>query len=149
MTLYEKISSDMKNFMVNKDKENLSTIRLLKSSIDLARINNKLDEITDDLVIEIASKQVKTHKESIEEFKKAGRDDLVSGLEREINLISNYLPEQLSEEEVRKEIDNIFDIVKPNGKSDMGKIMKEANLKLKGKADFKLVSQIVQDKLSE
>lgn len=149
MTLYEKISSDMKTFMVNKDKENLSTIRLLKSSIDLARINNKLDEITDDLVIEIASKQVKTHKESIEEFKKAGRDDLVSGLEREINLISNYLPEQLSEEEVRKEIDNIFDIVKPNGKSDMGKIMKEANLKLKGKADFKLVSQIVQDKLSE
>lgn len=149
MTLYEKISSDMKTFMVNKDKGNLSTIRLLKSSIDLARINNKLDEITDDLVIEIASKQVKTHKESIEEFKKAGRDDLVSGLEREINLISNYLPEQLSEEEVRKEIDNIFDIVKPNGKSDMGKIMKEANLKLKGKADFKLVSQIVQDKLSE
>ncbi|MBQ3142807.1 MAG: GatB/YqeY domain-containing protein [Bacilli bacterium] len=149
MTLYEKISSDMKTFMVNKDKENLSTIRLLKSSIDLARINNKLDEITDDLVIEIASKQIKTHKESIEEFKKAGRDDLVSGLEREINLISNYLPEQLSEEEVRKEIDNIFDIVKPNGKSDMGKIMKEANLKLKGKADFKLVSQIVQDKLSE
>ena len=149
MTLYEKISSDMKTFMVKKDKENLSTIRLLKSSIDLARINNKLDEITDDLVIEIASKQVKTHKESIEEFKKAGRDDLVSGLEREINLISNYLPEQLSEEEVRKEIDNIFDIVKPNGKSDMGKIMKEANLKLKGKADFKLVSQIVQDKLSE
>ena len=73
----------------------------------------------------------------------------LSGLEREINLISNYLPEQLSEEEVRKEIDNIFDIVKPNGKSDMGKIMKEANLKLKGKADFKLVSQIVQDKLSE
>lgn len=149
MTLYEKINSDMKNFMVNKDKESLSTIRLLKSSIDLARINNKLEQITDDLVIEIASKQVKTHKESIEEFKKANRDDLVKGLEREITLISNYLPEQLSIEEVEKEIDKIFDSVKPSGKSDMGKIMKEANQVLKGKADFKLVSQIVQNKLSE
>lgn len=148
MTLYEKINSDMKEFMRNKDKDNLSTIRLLKSSIDLARINNKLDEITDDLVIEIASKQVKTHKESIEEFKKANRTDLVNGLEREINLLSNYLPVQLTEEEINNEIAKIFTEIKPNGKSDMGKIMKEANARLKGKADFKLISEIVQNKLN-
>ncbi len=146
--LYEKINSDMKDFMRNKDKNNLSTIRLLKSAIDLSRINNKLEEITDDLVIEVASKQVKTHRESIEEFKKAGRNDLAENLEREILLLSQYLPVQLTREEIEKEIDKIFDIVKPSGKSDMGMIMKEANTLLKGKADFKLVSEIVQHKLN-
>lgn len=146
--LYEKINSDMKDFMRNKDKNNLSTIRLLKSAIDLSRINNKLEEITDDLVIEVASKQVKTHRESIEEFKKAGRNDLAENLEREILLLSQYLPVQLTREEIEKEIDKIFDIVKPSGKSDMGLIMKEANTLLKGKADFKLVSEIVQHKLN-
>lgn len=146
--LYEKINSDMKDFMRNKDKNNLSTIRLLKSAIDLSRINNKLEEITDDLVIEVASKQVKTHRESIEEFKKAGRNDLAENLEREILLLSQYLPVQLTREEIEKEIDKIFDIVKPTGKSDMGLIMKEANTLLKGKADFKLVSEIVQHKLN-
>ena len=147
MSLYETINNDMKEAMKNKDKESLSTIRLLKSAIDLNKINNKLDEITDELVIETVAKQVKTHKDSIAEFSKANRDDLVSGLEREIKLLSKYLPEQLSEDEIRKEIDKVFDIVKPTGKSDMGKIMKELT-SLKGRADMKIVNQIVQEKLS-
>ena len=147
MTLYEQIPETMKNAMRDKDKDTLSTIRLLKSAIDLNRINNKLSEITDDLVIEVASKQVKTHRESIEEFTNAGRMDLVEGLQREIKIISEYLPEQLSKEELELEIEKIFDTVKPEGKKDMGKIMKEANDKLKGRADFKLVSEIVNIKL--
>ncbi len=150
MSLYEKLNDDMKNAMRAKDKETLSTIRLLKGAIDLARINNgtRNEECSDDLVIEIASKQVKTHKESIEEFRKADRNDLADNLEREINIISEYLPPQLSKEELELAIDEIFDIVKPDGKKDMGKIMKEANERLKGKADFKLVSEIVGSKLS-
>lgn len=147
MTLYEQITDKMKSAMREKDKDTLSTIRLLKSAIDLNKINNKLSEITDDLVIEVASKQVKTHKESIEEFKQAGRNDLVEGLEKEIKIISEYLPEQLTKEELEKEIEKIFEIVKPEGKKDMGKIMKEANTILKGKADFKMVSEIVNNKL--
>lgn len=147
MTLYEQITDKMKSAMREKDKDTLSTIRLLKSAIDLNKINNKLSEITDDLVIEVASKQVKTHKESIEEFKRAGRNDLVEGLEKEIKIISEYLPEQLTKEELEKEIEKIFEIVKPEGKKDMGKIMKEANTILKGKADFKMVSEIVNNKL--
>ena len=63
--LYEKLNADMKSAMINKDKDTLSTLRYLKSAIDLYRINNKLDEVTDEVVIDIASKQVKTHKESI------------------------------------------------------------------------------------
>lgn len=145
--LYDKINKAMLEAMKSKDKDTLSTIRLLKSAVDLYRINNKLGEITDEVVIEVASKQVKQHRESIEEFKKAGRDDLVVNLEREIKIISEFLPEQLTKEEIEEEIDKIFALVKPEGKKDMGKIMKEANTRLKGKADFKLVSIIVNTKL--
>lgn len=145
--LYSTINNDMKEAMKSHDKETLSTIRLLKSAIDLQKINNKLSEITDDLVIEVASRQVKQHKESITEFRNAGRNDLADNLEREIKLISKYLPEQLSKEEIEKELDKIFEEVKPESKKDMGKIMKEANIRLKGKADFKVVSEIVNSKL--
>ena len=145
--LYNEINKTMLEAMKSKDKETLSTIRLLKSAIDLYKINNKLTEITDDVVIEVASKQVKQHRESIEEFRNAGRNDLADNLEKEINIISKFLPEQLSKEEIEKEIDEIFAVVKPESKKDMGKIMKEANIRLKGKADFKLVSEIVNTKL--
>ena len=103
MELYNKLSKDMMDAMKSHDKDTLSTLRLLKSAIDLQKINNKLTEITDELVIEVASKQVKQHKESITEFRNAGRDDLADNLEREIKIISNYLPEQLSKEEIIKE----------------------------------------------
>jgi len=148
--LYEKLTDDMKECMKSGDKETLSTIRLLKSAIDLYKINNKMDRNTveDEVVIEIAAKQVKTHKESIIEFKNANRDDLVTQLEKEISIIKKYLPEELSEEEVEKIITLIFEEVKPSGKSDLGKVMREANAKLKGRADMKLVNQIVLSKLN-
>ncbi len=149
MTLYEQITSDMKEAMKNHDKERLSTIRLLKSAIDLYKINNKMDRanVEDDVVIEVASKQIKTHKASIQEFSRANRQDLVDGLKKEIEVISKYLPEELSKEEIEKEINAIFDIIKPTGKKDMGKIMKEVSTKLKGRADMSLVSEIVNSKL--
>ena len=148
--LYEQLTSDMKEAMKNRDKETLSTIRLLKSAIDLYKINNKMDRstVSDDVVIEVASKQVKTHKESVIEFRNAGREDLASKLENEIKIIKKYLPEQLSKEEIEKIIDDIFKKVEPTGKSDLGKIMKEANILLKGKADMKTVNEIVMSKLS-
>lgn len=149
MNLYEQINNDMKNAMRDHDKDTLSTIRLLKSSIDLQRINNKLDEVSDDLVIEVASRQVKQHKESIEEFIKGGREDLANNLKKEIEIISKYLPEQLSESEIEEEISKIFDLVKPESKKDMGKIMKEVSVRLKGRADMKLVSSIVNKKLGD
>lgn len=149
MTLYEKISSDMISALKNKDKETLSTLRLLKSAIDLNKINSltRNEEVKDESVIEVVSKQIKTHRESAEQFKTAGRMDLVTNLEIEIKLLSTYLPEQLTEEEIERELDLIFEEVKPTGKGDLGKVMKEAS-KLRGKADFKLVSEIVHRKLN-
>ena len=96
--LYDTISNDMKEAMKNHDKDSLSTLRLLKSAIDLYLINNKMDrgQASDEVVIDVVSKQVKTHKESIEEFKKGNRQDLIDNLLREIALLSKYLPKQLS-----------------------------------------------------
>ncbi len=146
--LYEKLNADMKSAMINKDKDTLSTLRYLKSAIDLYRINNKLDEVTDEVVIDIASKQVKTHKESILEFEKGNRLDLVENLQREIKLLETFLPEQLSDEEIEIELNKIFDEVKPTSKADMGKIMREVNATLKGKVDMKKVSELVNNKIN-
>lgn len=148
--LYETISKDMIEAMKSKDKDTLSTLRLLKSAIDLYLVNNKLERnnASDEVVIDVVSKQVKTHKESIEEFRRGNREDLIANLEREINLLSKYLPEQLSEEEIMKEIDRVFDEIKPTSKQDMGRVMKELTPIFKGKADMKVVTSIVQSKLN-
>lgn len=145
--LYQVISNDMKEAMKNHDKETLGTIRMLKSAIDLDRINNKLEEITDDLVIGVVSKQIKTLEATIIEFEKGNRNDLIENAKREINLLKKYLPEQLSEEEVIKIVDDIILEVKPIGIKDMGKIMKEVTPKVKGRYDMAKVSTLIKSKL--
>jgi uncharacterized protein YqeY len=148
--LYETISNDMKEAMKAHDKDSLNTIRLLKSAIDMYLVNNKMERnsCSDEIVIDIVSKQVKTHKESIEEFKKGNRQDLVDKLLKEIDLLSKYLPKQLTEEEINAEIDKVFDKVKPTSMKDMGLIMKELTPIFKGKADMKTVNEIVRSKLN-
>src|SRR5574344_1108754 len=120
--LYQTIVTDMKEAMKSQDKESLGTIRMLKSAIDLERINSKLDSITDDLVITVVSRQTKTLNESIEDFKKGNRQDLVDNAFREVDLLKAYLPEQLSDEELNSIIDEVFDTVKPTSMKDMGLI---------------------------
>lgn len=144
--LYEKIVNDMKSAMKNRDKSTLSTIRFLKNAIDM-EAKDKKKEITDELVIDIAARQIKTHKASIEEFDKANRTDLSDKLKEEIKLIEKYLPTQLTEEEINNEIEKVFEKVKPTNKKDMGLIMKELS-SLKGKADFKIISTKVNEKLN-
>ena len=147
--LYETISKDIVTAMKSHDKDSLSTLRLLKSAIDLYLINNKMDrgQASDEVVIDVVSKQVKTHKESIEEFKKGNRQDLIDKTQQEIDILMNYLPKQLSEEEVTEVIDEIFKEVNPTSQKDMGKIMQLANAKLKGKTDMKNVSTTIRTKL--
>lgn len=148
--LYDKISKDMIDAMKAHDKDSVSTLRLLKSSIDKYLIDNKMErhEASDQVVIEVISKQVKTHKESIEQFKQGNRQDLIDGLNREIELLSKYLPEQLSHDELVKIIDEIFGKVKPTSMKDMGTIMKELKPLVTGKADMGEVNKIVKEKLN-
>ena len=148
--LYETISKDMINAMKSKDKDSLNTLRLLKSAIDLYLVNNKLDRnnASDEVVIDVVSKQIKTLKESIEEFKKGNREDLIDNANRESELLSKYLPEQLTTEEVNNIVDEVFNKVNPKSVKDMGSIMKELTPLVKGKADMKEVNNIVRNKLS-
>ena len=105
-------------------------------------------EINDELLTEVVQRQIKMRKESITEFEKGGRNDLIEKTQEEIKILEEYLPEQLSLEEVNKAIDEIFALIKPEGVKDMGKVMKEANAKLKGKTDMKTVSEIIRGKLN-
>ena len=143
----ERILSDLVSAMKNKDKEVLSVLRMVKGAIQLEEINKK-QELKDEDVIAVLSKQIKTRKESIVEFEKAGREDLITQTQSEIDILSKYMPEQLSEEEVLKVIDEAFDTVKPEKPSDMGKLMGFVTPKLKGKADMSFVSKTIKEKLS-
>ena len=144
--MVEKLKQDMIEAMKNKEKDRLTVIRMVKASMDQEHIDRKR-EINDELLIDVVNKQIKMRKDSIVEFEKGGRSDLVEKTQSEIDLLLNYLPEQLSSEEVYKIIDEIFAEVKPEGQKDMGKVMKEATAKLKGKADMKEVSNIIKEKL--
>ena len=146
MTLVERINEDMKAAMKAQDKESLNVIRMLKSAVQLAKIELKHD-LSDEEVVDVVSKQIKMRKDSIVEFSKASREDLVSQYEQEVNILNKYMPEQLSLEEVENIIDEAFDLVNPTSQKQMGLIMKEVNPKVRGKFDMGEVSKLIKNRL--
>lgn len=144
--MVEKLKQDMIAAMKAKDKDRLTTIRMIKGDLDKEHIDKKR-EINDDLLIEVVNRGIKQRKDSIVEFEKGGRDDLIQKTQAELEILQSYLPAQLSEEEIVSIIDEAFQIVNPEGPRDMGKIMKEIQPKLKGRADMKEVSEIIKAKL--
>ena len=147
MSLVEKINEDLKNSMKSQDKDKLSVIRMLKSAMQLAKIDLKHD-LSDNEVIDVISKQIKMRKDSILEFTKAKRDDLAVQYQKEIDILSEYMPEALSLEEVTKIIDDAIANIKAESIKQMGLIIKEISPKVKGRFDMGEVSKIVKDKLS-
>ena len=145
--LSEKINNDLKEAMKNKDSFKLGVIRMIKGAMQLEKPNPR-EELTDNDVIKVISKQIKMRKESIKEFEKAGRNDLVEQNEKEIEILNTYMPKQLSEEELNAVIDKVFDEVKPTSMKDMGIIMKTVTPLVQGKADMSEVSRIIKEKLS-
>ena len=144
--MVEKLDKDMIEAMKSGDKFRLTVIRMVKGALKQEQIDHK-KEINDELLIDVVNKQIKMRKDSITEFEKGNRTDLVEQTQAEIDILLKYLPEQLSTEEVEKIINEIFEEVKPEGMKDMGKVMGEAQAKLKGKADMKEVSTIIRNKL--
>lgn len=142
----EKLLNDLVVAMKNKDKDTLSVLRMVKGAIQLEEINKK-SELNDEDFISVVSKQIKTRKESILEFEKAGRLDLVEQTTKEVEILNKYMPEQLSEEEVLKIITEAFNTVNPSSQSDMGKLMGFVTPKLKGKADMSFVSKTIKEML--
>ena len=140
------ILEDLKTAMKNQDKEKLAVIRMVKGAIQMSELNKK-HELNDEEVIDVITKEIKSRKDSINEFKNGGREDLITKTQAEIDILSTYLPKQLTEEELNKIIDEVFEVVKPESTKDMGKVMKELTPQVKGKADMGLVSKIVKEKI--
>ena len=147
MTKIDDLQKEIMQAMKDKDTLKLNVLKMVKGAIQLEKINNGR-ELNDELFIDVVVKQIKERNESIEEFKKGNRQDLVDKTQAEVDILNTYLPEQLSEEEVDKIIDAIFDEVKPTSQKDMGAVMREATAKLKGQADMKMVSTKIKDKLA-
>ena len=146
MTLSERINNYLKEAMKSKDSFRLSVIRMVKGAMQLAKPNPR-DELTDDDVITVISKQIKMRNDSIKEFEAAGRSDLVEQNKKEIEILNTYMPKQLSEEELTEIIDKVFEEVKPTSQKDMGLIMKNISPLVKGKADMSLVNKLVKERL--
>ena len=147
MNLLDKMKQDLVVAMKEKDKEKLTVLRMVKGAMQLEHINNKKEE-NEELLIDVVSKQIKMRNESIKEFEKGNREDLITQTQSEIDILKEYLPKQLSEEEVDSIINKIFDKVKPTTPKDMGIIMREATPLLKGKADMKLVSDKIKERIA-
>ena len=147
MTLVERINEDMKTAMKSQDKDTLKVVRMIKSAVQLAKIELK-HELSDEEVVDVVAKQIKMRKDSIAEFTKASRNDLAEEYSREIDILNKYMPEQLTKEEVETIIDEAFNLINPTSQKQMGLIMKEVNPKLRGKYDMGEVSKLIKDKLS-
>lgn len=147
MSLLEKFNNDTITAMKEQDKERLTVLRMVKGAMQLEHINNK-KEINEELLIDCVGKQIKMRNDSIAEFEKAGRQDLADKTKEEVVILNDYLPVQLSEEEVNVIIDEAFAKINPTSAKEMGLIMKEVTPQLKGKADMKKVSEIIKNKLA-
>lgn len=147
MSLLERLNEDMKQAMRNKEKEKLTVIRMIKASLQNEAI--KLgQELNEDQELTVLSREVKQRKDSLHEFEKAGREDLVEKIRTELQYVELYMPKQLSEDEVSKIVAETITETGASSKADMGKVMAAIMPKVKGKADGSLVNKLVQQHLS-
>ena len=146
MSLKEQLTADMKEAMKNKEKERLAVIRMVRGAIRQQEIDGQ-KELGEEDVIAVISKEVKMRRDSIEEFQKGGREDLVEKTQAEIDVLLPYLPEQLSEDEVKALVKEAVEQTGAASMKDMGKVMGVLMPKVKGRADGKLVNSIVKGML--
>jgi uncharacterized protein YqeY len=143
MSLKEQLTADMKEAMKNKEKERLAVIRMVRGAIRQQEIDGQ-KELGEEDVIAVISKEVKMRRDSIEEFKKGAREDLVEKTQAEIDVLLPYLPAQLSEDEVRELVKAAVEQTGAATPKDMGKVMGVLMPKVKGRADGKMVNTIVK-----
>ncbi|CAG9608111.1 GatB/YqeY domain-containing protein [Pseudoneobacillus rhizosphaerae] len=148
MSLLERLNNDMKQAMKNKEKDKLSVIRMIKATLQNEAIKLGKQELTEEEELTVLSREMKQRKDSLHEFDKAGRIDLVEKLQQEISVVEIYMPKQLSEEEIADIVKQAIVEVDATSKADMGKVMSAIMPKVKGKADGSLVNKLVQQHLS-
>lgn len=143
----EKILIDLKNAMKNQNKELLNVLRMVKGAIQLEEIGIRR-ELTDEEMVNIISKQIKTRKETIADLEKTNRDDLIKQAQKEIEILERYMPAMMDIEEINKVIDEVFAELNPSNATDTGKVMGKLSGLLKGKADMGLVNKLVKERLN-
>ncbi|KMK75949.1 GatB/YqeY domain-containing protein [Alkalihalobacillus pseudalcaliphilus] len=147
MSLLERLNTDMKNAMKNKDKLKLSVIRMVKASLQNEQI--KLGrELTEDESLTVLNRELKQRRDSLHEFEQANREDLASKIRDEFAVLEIYMPKQLTEDELNEIVTQTISQVGATSKADMGKVMGALMPKVKGKADGGLVNRLVQQQLS-
>ncbi len=145
--LKSQITDDMKSAMKAKDTNALKAIRMILGAIKQKEVDERI-ELDDAQVTSVIQKMVKQRKDSISQFKDAGRDDLVANEEAELVILNNYMPEQMSEEQILQAVDQAIADTGASSMQDMGKLMGALKAQLAGKADMGQVSGIIRSKLS-
>jgi uncharacterized protein len=148
MSLLERLNNDMKQAMKNKEKDKLNVIRMIKASLQNEAIKAGNSELSEEQELTVLSRELKQRKDSLHEFDKAGRADLVDKLRTELTFVNLYMPKQLSEEELSEIVKEAMAETGAISKADMGKVMAAIMPKVKGKADGSLVNKLVQQHLS-
>jgi uncharacterized protein YqeY len=148
MTLRETIQEDIKAALKHRETTKLSVARLVKAAIMNLEISRG-HQLDDSEVIEVLSKEAKQRKDTIPEFEKANRPDLVANLKAELQILEEYLPAQLSEAEIRQLVAKAVQATGATGRKDLGKVMSALMPQIKGKADGKLVNQLVMTALEQ
>jgi uncharacterized protein len=148
LSLLERLNTDMKQAMKNKEKDRLTTIRMVKASLQNEAIKFGKQELSEEEELTVLSREVKQRKDSLQEFEKAGRQDLVEKIQTELKHVEIYMPQQLSEEEVTAIVKEAIAETGAASKADMGRVMAVLMPKVKGKADGSLVNKLVQQHLS-
>ena len=147
MSIRQTISDDMKTFMRAKDSARLGTIRLLQAAIKQKEVDERI-ELNDDQIFSVIQKMLKQRKDSIEAYQKASRQDLIDQEQLEIEVLSKYMPEPLSEEEINQYIEEAIATTGASDMKDMGKVVGILKSKVAGRADMAEVSKLVRQKLS-
>lgn len=147
MSIRQTISDDMKTFMRAKDSARLGAIRLLQAAIKQKEVDERI-ELNDDQIFSVIQKMLKQRKDSIEAYQKASRQDLIDQEQLEIEVLSKYMPEPLSEEEINQYIEEAIATTGASDMKDMGKVVGILKSKLAGRADMAEVSKLVRQKLS-
>src|SRR5690625_1502616 len=148
MSLMEQLNQDMKQSMKNKEKEKLSVIRMVKASLQNEMIRLGKNKLSEDEELTILSRELKQRKDSLQEYKSAGRNDIVENLESEIIIIQKYMPEQLTDTELEDLIQATIKEINATSKKEMGKVMSAIMPKVKGKADGSRINKLVLQHLN-
>lgn len=144
--MYDSIKSEIVKAMKEHNKERLNVLRMVKASVDLEHIDKKV-EINDELVLSVVLKQVKMREDSIEQYSKTSRSDLVEKETLELNILKEFLPKPLTDSEVDELISEAIDEIKPEGMKDMGKVMGYLSPKVKSRTDQKALSMKIKERL--